>query len=67
MNIYDPESSDSDMSEILSYLVCKYWYKKELNINTDFALTGWLLCVIPHIIKDASDNSDGDNRKQVKM
>ena len=25
-----------------------------------------MLCVIPQIFKDASDNSDNDNRKQVK-
>ena len=24
-----------------------------------------MLCVIPHILKDASDHSDSDNRKQV--
>ena len=36
MNIYDSDSSDSDMLEILSYSVCNYWEKRKSNINTDF-------------------------------
>ena len=44
-----PDSSDSDLLEILSYSVCKLWKKRKLHINTDFAVTGWMLCVIPHI------------------
>ena len=30
-----------------------------------FSVTGWMLCVIPHIRKDAKDHSDSDHRKQV--
>ena len=29
-----------------------------------FSLTGWMLCVIPHICKDSKDNSYCDQRKQ---
>ena len=65
MNIYDPDSSDSDMLESLSYSVWNYWDKIQLNINTDFSVTGCMLCVIHHIHKDANDNSDSDHRKQV--
>ena len=36
-----------------------------LHTNTDFSVTGWMLCVIPHIRKDASDHLDSDHRKQV--
>ena len=61
----DPESIDSDMLESLSFSVCKLWQKRQLHINTDFAVTGWMLCVIPHIRKDAKDHSDSDHRKQV--
>ena len=61
----DPESVDSDMLEILSFSVCKLWEKTQLHINTDFSVTRWMLCVIPHIHKDAKDHSDSDHRSQV--
>ena len=61
----DPDSSNSDMLEILSFSVCRLWQKRQLHINTDFAVTGWMLCVIPHIRKDAKDHPDSDHRKQV--
>ena len=66
-NIYTDglESSDSDMLEILSLSVCKLWQKRQLHINTDFSVTGWMLCVIPHIRKYAKDHSDRNHRKQV--
>ena len=53
-----PESSDSDILESLSFSVCKLWQKRQLHINTDSAVTGCMLCVIPHICKDVKDNSD---------
>ena len=40
--------------------------KRKLHINTDFAVTGWMLCIITHIIKDAKYHSYSDNKKQVK-
>ena len=61
----DPDSIDSDMLESLSLSVCKLWHKRQLQINADFSVTGWILCVIPHIRKDAKDHSDSDHRKQV--
>ena len=61
----DPDTSDSDMLESLIYTVCNLWQKRQLHINTDFAVTGWMICVIPHIHKDAKDHSDRNNRKQV--
>ena len=59
------ESIDSDMLESLSFSACKLCQKRKLHINTDFAVTVWMLCVIPHIGKDARYYSDSDNRKQV--
>ena len=53
------------MSESLSFSVCKIWKKRQLKIKTDFAVTGWMLCVILHTRKDAKDRSDIDNMKQV--
>ena len=61
----DLESIDSDMLESLILSVCKLWQKRKLHINTDFELTGWRLCVIPHIRKYTKYNSDSDHRKQV--
>ena len=52
------------MSESLSYPVCNYWENRELRINTNFSVTGWMLCVITHIRKYSSDHSDDDNGKQ---
>ena len=49
----------------LSSLVFILWQKRKNHINNDFAVTGWMLCVIPHICKDAKDHSDSDHRKQV--
>ena len=48
----------------MSYLICSYLGKREVHINTDYATTGWMLCVIPHINNDIIDNPDGNNRKQ---
>ena len=59
----DPDTSDSDMLESLSSLVCNLWQKRQLHINTDFAVTRWMLCVIPHICKDAKYQLDSDHRK----
>ena len=52
------------MLEILSFSVCKLWQKRQLHINTDSEVTGWMLCVIPHICKNAKYHSDSDHRKQ---
>ena len=60
-----PESSDSDMLESLSFSVCKLWQKRQLHINTDFAVTGWMLCFIFHIRKDSKYHSYSDHNKQV--
>ena len=62
----DPESIDSDTLEILSSSVCKLWKKRQLHTNTDFAVTGYIIFVIPHILKDAKDHSDSDHRKHFK-
>ena len=61
----DPDTSESEMLERLSTTVCNLWQKRSLHINTNFAVTGWMLCVIPHICKDAKDNSYSNHRKQV--
>ena len=61
----DPESIDSDTLESLSFSVCKLWKNIQLHINTDFSVTGWMICVITHIHKYSKYHSDSDHRKQV--
>ena len=61
----DPESNDSYMLESLSSSVCNLRKKRQIHINNDFTFTLWMICVIPHIRKDANDNSNSDHRKQV--
>ena len=61
----DPDTSDSDMLESLSSTVCNLFQKRQLHINTDFVVTGCMLCVIPHIIKDSKYHSDRNHRKKV--
>ena len=60
----NPEIIDSDTLEILSFSVCKLWENRQLHINTGFSVTGWMLCVIPHICKDSKDHSESYNRNQ---
>ena len=55
------------MMESLSSSFCKLFQKRQLDIITDFTVTGWMLCVIPHIRKDAKDNSHSDHRKQINI
>ena len=54
------------MLESLSSSVCKIWEKRQLHINTDFAVTWWMLWVITHISKNAKYHSNCDHRNQVK-
>ena len=58
--------SDCDFSEILSSLIYNYRGKREIKINTDYAEIWWMLCAIPHILKDVFDNSFADYMNQVK-
>ena len=53
------------MLESLSTTVCNLRQKIKLRINTDFAVTGWMLCVIPNIRKYEKYHSDRNYRKQV--
>ena len=53
------------MLENLIFSVCKLWQNRQLHINTDFSVTGCMLCVIPHIHKDAKYHSDSHHGKQV--
>ena len=55
------------MFESLISLVYNFWYKRQLHINTNFSVTRWMLCVIPHIRKYAKYHLDSDHRRQVNI
>ena len=38
--------------ENICFVISILWNKMEAHINTDYAVTGWMLCVIPHIRED---------------
>ena len=35
--------------ENICFVISSLWNKREERINTDYSVTGWMLCVIPHI------------------
>ena len=39
--------------------------KREEHINTDYAVTGWMLCVLPHIREDVFKNTQNKHHIQV--
>ena len=63
INIDDLDSTYSDMLKNVSYSLWSYWEKRKSSINTDFVVTGWVLCVILHIKKYAKDHTNNYHRK----
>ena len=48
----EEESSSNDYTEYsdnISFDISKLWIKIDKHINTDYYVTGWMLCVIPII------------------
>ena len=53
----DEESDEEDSisndctlySEKNCFVISSLWYEREKHSNTDYAVTGWMLYVIPHI------------------
>ena len=46
----EPTVKDSILySKYIYFVISNLWNKREEHINTDYAVTGWMLCVIPHI------------------
>ena len=41
----------------MTSVIINFRYKREVHINTNYAITGWMLCVITHICKNVNDNS----------
>ena len=62
-NIWNTSDDESDEEEPtvkgsilysgnICFVISNLWNKREERINTDYAVTGWMLCVIPHIRED---------------
>ena len=46
----EPTSMDSILYyENICFVICSLWNKREEHINTYYSVTGWMLCVIPHL------------------
>ena len=46
------ESSSNDYTGVIKHIclvISKLWNEREKNINDDYAVTGWMLCVVPQI------------------
>ena len=73
-NMYDDESDEEESisknltlySENICFVISRLWNKREEHINTDYAVTGWMLCVIPRIREDVFKNAQNKHHIQVK-
>ena len=52
-------------SENICFVISSLCNEREKNINTDYAVTDWMLCVIPHIRKDVFKNAQNKHYIQV--
>ena len=60
------DSIHSYSSWMMTSVIINFRDKREVHINTNYSITGWMLCVIPHICKDVTDNSHRNNRNQAR-
>ena len=52
-------------SENICFVISSLWNKREEHTNTDYAVTGWILCLIPHIREDIFKNPQIKHHIQV--
>ena len=52
-------------SENICFVVSSLWNKREVHINTDYAVTGWMLYVINHIRENVLKNAQNKHHTQV--
>ena len=71
--MYDDKSDEEEPSyndytiyiDNICFFVSKLWFEIQKHINADYAVTGWMLCVIPHIRKDVFKSSNINHMIQV--
>ena len=64
----EEESISNDFtlySENICFVISSLWNEREKIINTDYAVTGWMLCLITHIREDVFKNARNKNHIQV--
>ena len=64
----EEESISNDFtlySENICFVISSLWNKREEHTNTDYAVTGWILCLIPHIREDIFKNTQIKHHIQV--
>ena len=65
----DEEESISNYFTLYSKNICSVisssWNEREKHINTDYAVTGWMLCVIPHIREYVFKNAQNKHHIQL--
>ena len=62
----DPTLKDSILySENICFVISNFRNKREEHINTNYAVTGRMLCVIPHIREDVFKNAQNKHHIQV--
>ena len=52
-------------SENICFVVSSLWNEREKHINTDYAVIGWMLCVILHIREDVFKNAQNKHHIRV--
>ena len=62
----EPTLKDSILYyENISFVIYNLWNKREEHINKNYAVTGWVLCVIPHNREDIFKNAQNKHHIQV--
>ena len=64
----EEESTPKDSifySKNICFVISRLWNKREEHINTDYAVTGWMSCVIPHIGEDIFKSAQNKHHIQV--
>ena len=57
----------TDYSENVCFVISKLWIERQKHINTDYDMTGCMLCVIYHIREYFFNNLKGKHRNQANI
>ena len=50
---------------LIFFVISSLWNEREKKINIDYAVTGWMLFIIPHIREDVFKNAQNKHHIQV--
>ena len=50
---------------LIFFVISSLWNDREKKINIDYAVTGWMLFIIPHIREDVFKNAQNKHHIQV--